>query len=229
MNDVAGLETAEAPTSYRSLVNSQIDALPQEAIRMLEMVAPCHDQSHSVRVALVGAFIATAEMRDARLTVLAALLHDIGHASAADQHEVESARVAGNFLAQMGLPDPEIAEIRRAIESHRFTTGAVGTSEGIVAPLLDADRLDALGFIGISRAFLWLGEHGWPTGRTEVSWDMSNKWALERHWNEKLKHLPSRMMTPTGRRLAAKRVARMEGFIDQFRSETLDCDEPSAG
>jgi uncharacterized protein len=169
--------------------------------------------------------IATEERVSVDHTVLAALFHDVGHGAArtagSDDHEMRSAKIAEGILTEE-MPSQAVSDIVDAISGRRFskrhlcrtTTGAV---------LDDADNLDALGLIGVSRAYLWIGEHGWTRAHPQ-SWDISgiagrNMHALRRHFEEKLGLLTEGMRTVTGRRIARVRHQVMLNFMEDLASE----------
>jgi uncharacterized protein len=186
---------------------------------------PSHDLGHAVRVATIAERIAAEERASVDHTVLAALFHDVGHGAArsagSDDHEMRSAKIAEGVLTG-GMSSQAVADIVDAIAGRRFskrhlhrtTTGAV---------LDDADNLDALGLIGLTRVYLWIGEHGWTDAHPR-SWDSSevagrNAHALRRHFDEKLGLLTGSMRTPMGRRIARLRHQTMLNFMEDLASE----------
>jgi uncharacterized protein len=184
---------------------------------------PCHDLSHVLRVASLAGRLAKLEGHDQRLAVLAGLFHDIGHAAAgaagADDHEVRSSAIVGEVLMGRGYPAREVEVVQRAIEAHRFTKESDRRVDGVGAALLDADRLDAIGLIGVSRAYLWLGEHGWHVPRDLDQTRLLNLERLREHWRAKLQVISTQMYTGAGRRLASERARRMASFIEGLAAE----------
>lgn len=187
-------------------------------------IGPCHDAAHAVRVAVLAEFIARAEHADPDAAVLAALTHDLGHAAASqhgtDDHETRSAQIAIELLDGL-VPAAIVDDVGEAVAGRRFRQlGHPRRPTGAV--LDDADNLDALGYSGAARAFLWIGEHGRPV--TGPSADpavlaVQDLVALESHWTVKLSLLPGLMHTPTGARLAAVRASSTLSFLTGLRDE----------
>jgi uncharacterized protein len=192
--------------------------------------APCHDLSHAVRVAVLAERIAGAEGIDGDSAVLAGLLHDVGHAAAAqagtDDHEQRSAETAVALLR--GRVSPAlVADVTDAVSGRRFAK--LGRPRLPVGAVLDdADNLDAIGFAGVARAFLWLGEHGRPVtvparpAAGLVALVGSDAEALRRHWSAKLALLPAAMRTATGTRIASRRAAQLHEFLRALEGEVAD-------
>ena len=166
-----------------------------------------HDAAHSLRVYQSAVRIAERESGcDRDIVALAALLHD------ADDHKLfhtENNANARAFLTQQEIR-PETAErICQAINSVSFSQNRgrrPDTSEGKIVQ--DADRLDAIGAIGIARAFAYGGEHG----RTLDS-------SIE-HFHEKLLLLKDEMNTEAAREMAKSRHAFLEQFLKEYNEET---------
>ena len=162
--------------------------------------------------------------------VLAALLHDIGHVPAAaaktDDHELRSAQRAGSVLGSRVDAGTRVA-IAGAIEGRRFAKLARPRSS-LGAVLDDADNLDALGLTGVARAFLWLGEDAHRAflkraGQCDMEELATRDLDIfRRHWNEKLRFLPSVMRTAAGSRLAHDRLLRLETFMRGLESELAE-------
>lgn len=193
--------------------------------------APAHDFSHVERVYALAERIAEEEGAELLTVRLAALLHDVGRGlekregPAPDRHEELSAVIAEPFLLARGLTPGRVAAVLDCVLRHRHRRGEA--PESIEARCLyDADKLDSLGAVGVARAYLWLGEHGRSLRYPPESWagvDPSSNAtevdSIQREWEIKLKGLPARMHTATGKRLAALRAERMERFLAWLEEE----------
>lgn len=173
-----------------------------------------HDYHHTLRVHALARTIAEAEGADRTLVELAALLHDVDdHKLSPDTAENKDRAVT--FLRSQAVPEGDIQKIVRIIDQISFSRNTLppDTLEGKCVQ--DADRLDAMGAIGIARTFAFGGSHGRAMHDPEGS-DSSTSIA---HFYEKLLLLKDRMNTETGRRLAQHRHAFLETYLAQFLSE----------
>lgn len=183
-----------------------------------------HDPSHAFRVRNLAVRIATVTGADAEVVEAAALLHDIGHGTGRAGHAKRGAELAAEALSKCGFPETKISAVVACIEHHHWKPGRAGdpakpTSE--YQAFADADRLDALGAIGIARTFAFGGAHGraiWSPGAEAVPQAPYGASSIH-HFYEKLLQLPDHMYTEPGRRLAAHRVAMMEEFLRDFYLE----------
>ena len=187
-----------------------MDRITQEAMEYVRALfqgnADGHGFDHTLRVWRNAMMIAETEPDcDPRIVSLAALLHD------ADDHKLFSTENNGNarrFLE--GRVPPETADrICEAVNAVSFSKNKgkrPDTPEGRIVQ--DADRLDAMGAVGIARTFAFGGEHG--RGMEESL----------RHFDEKLLRLKALMNTPAGRKMAEGRHAFMEAFLQEYAAET---------
>ncbi len=166
-----------------------------------------HDTGHTMRVYRNTLRIAQNEPGCDMLTAsLAALLHD------ADDHKLfatENNANARAFLQENRVPQEQIDRICEAINSVSFSQnqGRVpATLEGKIVQ--DADRLDAMGAVGIARTFAYGGEHGRPME------------ASIQHFHDKLLKLKDLMNTETGRQMAVQRHSFLEEFLKEYKEET---------
>ncbi|WP_048147975.1 HD domain-containing protein [Palaeococcus ferrophilus] len=169
-----------------------------------------HGFSHVERVFNLCLHIGREEGADLEVLALAALLHDIARpledSGKVEDHALESARIARRYLRSMGYPGEKVASVAHAIEAHRFSRGP--EPETLEAKILsDADKLDAIGAVGVARVFMYSGEHG-----------RSIEDSL-RHFDEKILKLRDLMYTETAKRLAEKRHAFTVQFIERIRRE----------
>lgn len=180
-----------------------------------------HHLDHVLRVRANALEIGRREGADLCILDLAALLHDIGRIGErpGECHAVRSAEEAERFLARFGLPSATLEAILTAIRLHRFSTGIVPEIlEGKI--LQDADRLDALGAIGILRTAIH--DHDRPI------YDLTDPFARRRkpgkenmldHFPDKLLKLVTGFHTATAREMGKARHAYMLGFLEQVRTE----------
>jgi len=169
-----------------------------------------HGFSHVERVFNLCLHIGKAEGADLEVLALSALLHDIARpledSGKVEDHALEGARIAARFLKGLGYPEERVKAVAHAIESHRFSGGP--EPETLEAKILsDADKLDAIGAIGIARVFMYSGEHG-----RDVE-------ASLRHFEEKILKLRNLMYTETARRIAEERHLFTVEFIERIRRE----------
>ena len=165
-----------------------------------------HDDKHSLRVYRLAMRIADTEPEcDRNIVALGALLHDADDYKLFDTTDNANARA---FLKANGIQDDIIERICEAINSVSFSknrTTAPSTIEGRI--IQDADRLDALGAIGIARTFAFGGEHGRSIESTI------------RHFHEKLLLLKDGMNTPEAKAIAKERHAYLEDFLIRYERE----------
>ncbi len=186
-----------------------------------------HDLHHARRVRATALAIAEREGQgDRQVLVAAAYLHDLVNLPKThpERHtaSTRSAEAAAPLLAELGLAPKRIAEICHAILAHSFSAGvAPDTVEARI--LQDADRLEALGAIGIARTFYVSGQNGVALFDGEdpfaATRDLDDgAFALD-HFETKLLRLPDMMQTEGGRTLARERADFMRRYLDQLRRE----------
>jgi uncharacterized protein len=186
-----------------------------------------HDWWHIDRVTRLVRRIAREEGADAYACELAALLHDIADAKIAGDEETGQRRVRGWLEAQS--VEPEVtAHVMEIVATLSFGGGnrpPMRTLEGRVVQ--DADRLDAIGALGIARAFAFGGSRGRllydpaeapRTYASKAEYHASGASTIM-HFHEKLLLLKDRMNTAYARRLAEVRHAYMLAFLDEFAAE----------
>ncbi|MCK9580763.1 MAG: HD domain-containing protein [Methanoregula sp.] len=171
--------------------------------------AGSHGMDHTERVFSLCRMIGIREHADMRVLLPAALLHDIARPLEKEHglpHEAEGARMAECYLASIGYDRMLITEIAAAIRTHRFTS--VECPVSLEAKILsDADKLDAMGALGIARTFMRAGEHG--SGIEDAV----------SHFHEKLLRLNDCMYTGTARAIASERHAFLHRFLDNLEQE----------
>ena len=165
-----------------------------------------HDLSHSLRVYKNALMIAQMEGRgEEEMIALSALLHDC------DDHKLfhtENNANARRFLEQEKLPAGVIEEICKNINSVSFSKNRGKAPETIEGKIVqDADRLEAIGAVGIARCFQFGGSHG-----------RSLENSIE-HFYEKLLLIPKELNTPSARKMAEKRDKLMQDFLKEWGEE----------
>jgi uncharacterized protein len=188
-----------------------------------------HDWWHIYRVWNNAKLIAKTEEADILVVELAALLHDIADSKFHDGDEEIGPRTAGNFLRSIGADEQTTEHVEQIIRHISFKSGfdqrAFHSIELDIVQ--DADRLDAMGAIGIARAFNYGGFKGREIYNPEIkpNPDMTkaeyknSKAPTINHFYEKLLLLKDKMNTTTGQKLAAQRHNFMEIYLKQFYSE----------
>ncbi|MBW8685177.1 HD domain-containing protein [Chitinophaga rhizophila] len=206
-----------------------ITATEQFVKKELEGAEGGHDWWHIYRVWKLAGTIAAGEQVDMLVVGLSALLHDIADAKFHDGDESAGPRKARAFLESQGAAPAVIQHVVDIIENISFKGGH--NSGGFYSPELgvvqDADRLDAIGAIGIARTFNYGGfknramyDPSIPPNLNMTREQYKNSTAPTiNHFYEKLLLLKDRMNTATGRRLASERHAFMETFLERFYQE----------
>jgi uncharacterized protein len=180
-----------------------------------------HAFDHVLRVLALAERIAQAEGADLLIVRTATLLHDIARREP-DHHRVGAER-ARMLLA--GWPAQQVEAICHAIEAHRFRQGpAPATLEA--ACLHDADKLDAIGAIGVVRAVAYSASHGhrlWSQPLAEIDAGQPPPAGIDytpsHEFVYKLAQIQDRLLTPTARRIASERHRTMVSFFQQLDAE----------
>ncbi len=187
-----------------------------------------HDFDHVLRVLALAERIAQAEGANMEIVRAAALLHDVGRAQADAEgldHAAIGAEQAREILA--GQPPTKVEAVAHAIATHRYRTDP--EPETLEAQVLfDADKLDAIGAVGIARAFAYGGARGQRLWAPIESVDVA-RWQEEgddpdthtpfHEFVVKLSRLKDCLFTPTGRAIAEERHAYMVDFFERMDTE----------
>ncbi len=185
-----------------------------------------HDFNHVMRVYSNAQKICKREKADEKLVLCAALLHDIVSYPKSDKRSkmssIESAKKSKIILKQYSFTNNEILVISDAIRDHSFSQNK--TPKSIVGKILqDADRLDAIGAIGIARVFATGGSLkrpfyniADPFCKTRTPDDKT--WTVD-HFYQKLLKLESLMNTKSGKMEAKKRTKVLKDFLKQLKLE----------
>ncbi|MFC5403342.1 HD domain-containing protein [Cohnella soli] len=186
-----------------------------------------HDWWHIDRVVRTARTIAREEGADSFVCELAALLHDMADEKLNDDPRAAEQELE-RWLANSGADDEVVSHVLEIIRTMSFKGGArapMKTKEGKVVQ--DADRLDAIGAVGISRVFAYSGAKSRPIHdpelkprerMTEEEYRNGKDTAIN-HFYEKLLKLKGLMNTVAGKRLAEERHAFMETYLERFYAE----------
>ena len=188
-----------------------------------------HDWWHIYRVWSLARHIAKTENVDIFIVELGALLHDIADSKFHGGDEQIGPRKAGNFLRSLNVEKEVVAHVEKIVANISFKGGK--HTQEFSSPELDviqdADRLDAIGAIGIARTFNYGGhmcreiynpEIKPNLNMTKDEYKKSDAPTLN-HFYEKLLLLKNRMNTDTGKKMAVQRHYFMERFLEEFYKE----------
>ncbi len=188
---------------------------------------PAHDFDHVLRVTDLAVRLAEAEGADVDIVRTAALLHDVGRKEAEARgldHAEYAAERAQDILA--GYPPDQVAAVVEAIRAHRFRAGpSPATLEAQV--LSDADKLDAIGAIGVARAFAYGGRAGqrlWAPVTEDAAHHPTDQPNQSEHtpvheYVIKLSRFKDLLFTATARQIAVQRHETMRAFFEQLTRE----------
>ncbi|MDX1441663.1 MAG: HD domain-containing protein [Nitrosopumilaceae archaeon] len=200
--------------------------LLKEEIKLKISNDPAHDFEHIMRVYNNARKICKTEKVNQKLVLAAVLLHDIISYPKSDKRSknssIESANASKNILKKYGFDEEEIKIISEAIRDHSFSRNKIPqTIEGKI--LQDADRLDALGAIGIARVFAVGGAENRPFFNPNDPFcnkrsPNDQKWTLD-HFYNKLLLLESKMNTKSGKKEAKKRTTILKNFLSDLKKE----------
>ncbi len=215
--------TADLFAPYQELAAALLPhALPQPTGK----ADGSHDLAHLARVWRNVRTIAARDGGDAELLAAATLLHDCVAVEKDSPLRAQASRLAAarasDILEKMGWGTERVADVAHAIEAHSFSAGIVPqTREAQV--LQDADRLDAIGAIGVARCFYTGGRLGSglydPADIDAHDRDLDDaRYALD-HFESKLLKLASGFHTMTGAAMAEARHKRMQDYLAGLREE----------
>ena len=202
-----------------------LDSLKHEVIKIMDN-DPAHDFEHVMRVYNNAKKISKQEKANQKLVLSAALLHDIVSYPKSSKHSkfssIDSAKKSKLILKKYDFTTEEIIIVFDAITDHSFSQNKIPqTLEGKI--LQDADRLDALGSIGIARVFATSGSLNRPFYNIDDPFCAKrnpddNLWAVDHFFNKLLK-LEFMMNTKSGKIEAKKRTKVLKEFLKQLKNE----------
>lgn len=190
-----------------------------------------HDWFHIQRVFKNTILIAKDEDVDVLVVSLAALLHDIADAKFYNGDETVGPTMAKDFLSSLDVPEEVVKHVVLIIENISFKNSLVlnkkAWSSKELLVVQDADRLDAIGAVGIARTFNYGGFKNRPLYDPDIApnlkmskeeYKASNAPTIN-HFYEKLLLLKDKMHTDTAKKIAAKRHQFMLDYLEQFYAE----------
>ena len=211
--------------NYSEIVNKTILFVKSK----LENAEGGHDWFHIERVYKNALLIAEGEICDLNVVKLGALLHDIADSKFHQGDESIGPKMALEFLENLNVDPETIQHVINIIENISFKGGNTEkTFSSIELNIVqDADRLDAIGAIGIARTFNYGGFKNRPLYNPNIAPKLrmskeeykNNEAPTLNHFYEKLLLLKDKMTTETGKKIAQERHRYMEGFLSQFYAE----------
>jgi len=202
-----------------------IDSIKNEVIKIMDN-DPAHDFEHVMRVYSNAQKISKQEKANQKLVLSAALLHDVVSYPKSDKRSkfssIDSAKKSKLILKKYNFTTEEIIIIFNAIADHSFSQNKIPqTLEGKI--LQDADRLDALGAIGIARVFATSGSLNRSFYNIDDPFCTKRKpddnlWAVDHFFNKLLK-LEFMMNTKSGKIEAKRRTKVLREFLKQLKNE----------
>ncbi|WKZ57578.1 MAG: HD domain-containing protein [Bdellovibrionota bacterium] len=197
---------------------------------------PGHDPSHAERVLRLSLFISDREGGDRTVIALASLLHDVGDHKFTNGHEMAGRRAIQHWMEQQKLAEP-IREGVLAVISRMGYRGpdSIEQPHSVEHAIVqDADRLDAIGAIGIARAFSFgafekrsfFDPRVLPKTSMNADEYRSHRTSSLNHFFEKLLHLKGQMLTDTGRQMAERRHRMLQEYLRSFLDEWFLGDVP---
>ncbi len=188
-----------------------------------------HDWWHIVRIVNIAKLIHATEGGDWLTIHLTLLLHDVGDRKVINQDN-DDYSIAENFLVELNVDPPQIEKIMTIIKTMSYSKSFDETEKNDsieFKTVQDADRLDAIGAIGVARAFAFGGNRSRPlydpdheTQAFESSDDYKKaEGSTIHHFYEKLFLLKENLNTKTAKKIANERDEFMHQFVDQFLEE----------
>jgi uncharacterized protein len=208
-------------------MKSTIEDIRTFAMKCFSKATGSHDWDHTQRVYNLCMHIGEVEGADMEVLKIAAYLHDVGRPYQDESkgticHGEKGADMARALLEEYPVSDTQKANIIHSIKSHRFRGKC--QPETLEAKILfDADKLDAIGAIGIARTFQFAGELGAKLHNPSIDPEDTEPYTEEdtgyREFKLKLSKIKDRMLTSEGRRMARERHGFMEMFFERFLQE----------
>ena len=204
-----------------------LDQVETTAKQLFNGASGSHDWDHTQRVYRLGIRIGKLEDADLDVVRVAALLHDIGRSQQDTSngqvcHAGQGALMSRDIIRDLPLTGEQKENIVHSIRTHRFRGNhRPETLEARV--VFDADKLDAIGAVGVARAYLFAGEIGARLHSPEINAEDSKPYSENdtgyREYRLKLRMIKHRMLTGAGKNIAEERHRFMETFFERFLTE----------
>jgi uncharacterized protein len=188
-----------------------------------------HDFQHIERVTKLALHIGEIEGADLEIVELAALLHDVSDHKLNGGIINDNGRVSRELLTELHANEDVIESVCAIVDKISYKGAGVEDEKGSLelASVRDADRLDAIGAIGIARAFSFGGARKRPFFDASIPYHLHEKFEdyhtdnghTINHFYEKLLLLKDRMQTNEGKRIAEKRHQVMLDFLEEFYTD----------
>lgn len=177
---------------------------------------PGHEFEHSFRVLELSLYIGYKLNANLKVLTISSLLHDLGRLIKGEKinHNEVSSEIAEEILREIGLKS-YIEPVKRCVVEHSYSSN-MSPSSIESAILQDADRIDALGAIGIARVFAYGGFLGRPIYNFI---DPFSKEGSLKHFYDKILLLPKLMNTELAKRIALKRIKFVKYFLEEIKDE----------
>jgi uncharacterized protein len=227
MNQVNIKLATESVERFRSTSRSALEIVKTAAKKLFNRARGSHDWEHTLRVCGLCKRIGKTEGVDMEVLLIAAYLHDIGrcHQDASEGavcHAEMGARMAWPIIRKLPLTAAQKKNILHCIRTHRFR-GNAGPATPEAKVLFDADKLDAIGAVGVARAFLFAGEVGACLHNPEINAEEAAPYSRDdtgfREYRVKLCKIRERILTAEGKKLANERHDFMQKFFERFLEE----------
>jgi len=204
-----------------------VDQIKSKAEQMFASARGSHAWEHTQRVYQLCRHIGAVEGADMEVLLMAASLHDIGRVYQDNSdgkvcHAEKGVELARPIIEPLPIAGDRKNNVLHCIQAHRFRKPPMPeTAEARV--LFDADKLDAIGAVGVARAYLFAGEVGARLHNPDVDVENTRPYTSEdtgyREFKVKLSKIKDGMQTREGGRMAAARHAFMTAFFERLQAE----------
>lgn len=224
MNNFFSNKTRPAFDQASQIRDEPVAMAMERAIEHFKDAKGSHDFEHTLRVIRLCERIGPAEKAEMTVLLIAAALHDIGRcrqdrSNGKICHAQEGAKMTGSIIHDLALSDAQKQNIIHCVATHRFRGNNIPqTIEAKV--LFDADKIDAIGAVGIARAYLFAGELGAKLHNPDYNIHDAKAYSGNdtgyREYKVKLCKIKKRILTGEGKKIARDRHDFMVGFFSRF-------------